>query len=439
MSTVLNEAPKTEAPKTEAPKTKADAASEATTLKGPAPDAPQAESASPANHADGGAKPPSNGGKTGALGQLDSIAKRMQRRRLISGAVSFALAVLLPLAAMSWYLYSVAEDQYATEFNFAVRGKQDLASGGDGLGVALGGANAIAGFADSFIVVDYIESLELVRELENRIGLRRIYAKAEDDWFHNFDPALPIEDLREYWQWKVHAEFDITRGIISAKVWTFDKADSLQVAEEVLKLAKELVEAISREARNESLSFADQQVALAAAKLRDARNAVQAFRSQENVIDPTEDVKRIYEQISLIEQKLIETQAERDTVLAAQGQNSARAKQLTEQIAALRKSLGEVEDKIDERLPELSRAYEALITEREITLQTYSSALQARQQAEAIATQRQVYLSVYDPPKAAEASLYPDRPWLILYLFGALTAIWGIGYVLVLNIRDAMV
>ncbi len=371
--------------------------------------------------------------------ELQSFAERMRRQRLISGLLSFAVAVLIPLGLMGWYLFAVAEDQYATEFNFAVRGRQDLASGGDGLGVALGGAGAIAGYADSFIVVDYMESLELVRELEKRIGLRMIYGAAEQDWFHRFDPADPVEDLRDYWEWKIYAQFDITRGIISAKVWTFDKETSLKVANEVLKLNKELVEEISREARGEALSFADGQVDAAAAKLRQSRAEVEAFRQRENVIDPTADVTRIYEQISLIEQKLIEVKSERELVMAAQGRNSARAKQLAEQIVALDATLGEVEDKIDDRLPELSREYEALQTELEIAKQTYASALDARQQAEAIATQRQVYLSVYDPPQLAESSLYPDRPWLLLYIFGALTAFWGIGYILVLNIRDAMV
>ena len=368
--------------------------------------------------------------------QAETYAKRVRRSRSLFGILSFLALVLAPTGGATFYFNTFAADQYASEFRFAVRGRQN-SGGADALGMMLGAGSALASSSDSYIVVDYVHSLEMIRALEGRLDLEQIYRRPSNDSLHRYNGSAAAEDMRDYWEWMVDAEFDMSRGIITATVWSFTPEDSLKAAQEVLALIRDLVDQLSQEARQESLSYADEQVSLAAKSLRSSGLAIQEFRNRENVIDPTADVVRLNEQIALLERTIIELTTERDTQIATKGTRSASVQQLNDRIEAARRQLILVSDSIDGRLPELARIYESLRTEQEIARETYAAALRARHEAEAVATQRQVYLSVYDPPKAAQTSLYPDRPLVVLAVFVVASLLWGIFYVIALNIRDA--
>lgn len=364
------------------------------------------------------------------------FTRKIRRRRYLHAAISFVLVALLPTLATSLYFYVYAQDQFATEFRFAVRGREG-GGGGSALGMLLGGGGALVSSSDSYIVVDYMQSLEMIRDLQERIDLIEIYSRAPGDPLHRYDGAPAAEDFLEYWMWKVDANYDLSRAITTVTVWSFDERDSLRIAREILALATELVDQLSREARQEALAYADEQVALAAEGMRSARQAIQEFRSAENVIDPTADVLRINEQISMLESTVIELTTELETQIATQGQQSASVQQLRNRVASTQKQLSIVRDSIDEKLPQLARTYESLQTELEIERQTFAAAHRARLEAEAIATQRQVYLSVYDTPKLAQTSRYPDRFMLSALVAGFSLLVWSIVYIVILNIRDA--
>ena len=269
--------------------------------------------------------------------------------------------------------------------------------------------------------------------------MNAIYTRASDDVLHSYWGSPASEDLLDYWRWMAEAQFDTSRGIVTARVWSFSEEESLALARAVLELTSDLVDQLSREAREEALAYANEQVSLAADNLRAARLAIQDFRKRENVIDPTAEALRIDQQISMLENGIIQLTTELETKVATGGSRSAAAEQLRERIQSTERQLALVTDSIDEELPEQSRIYESLQTDVQIAGETYSAALRARLEAEAIATQRQVYLSVYDTPKLAETSLYPDREIISLSAFCLSLVIWGIVYVVMLNIRDAAI
>lgn len=368
--------------------------------------------------------------------KVNTYASRVRRSRFIYAAVTFLALVVTPTVGGAWYFTTLAVNQYATEFKFAVRGRQS-SGGADTLGVLLGAGSALASSSDSYIVVDYMESLEMLSQLQERVDLRETYVRPDQDFLHRYNGSAAIEDFRDYWEFVIDTEFDLSRGIVTVTIWSFSPEDSLLIAQEVLSLTRELVNQLSADARQEALAYANEQLVVVAEDLRDTRLAIQEFRTRENVIDPTADVVRIDKQMGMLESTIIELRTELDTQIATKGEGSASAQQLRERIEAANRQLATVEDSIDEDLPELAREYESLQTDQEISRETYAAALRARHEAEAIATQRQVYLSVYDTPRLAETSLYPDRPFVIFIIGLVCFAIWGIFYVVSLNIRDA--
>jgi len=110
-----------------------------------------------------------------------------QRRRILLW--SLGLLVLLPTALASIYFGLIASDQFVVEVRFAVRSSNGAQSG-DALSLFGAIPNASSTVTDSYIVIDYLQSRELVDKLNERIGLRKIYARPEVDYLSRFDDTL---------------------------------------------------------------------------------------------------------------------------------------------------------------------------------------------------------------------------------------------------------
>ena len=95
----------------------------------------------------------------------------------MSNRWTYALAVLLPLAATVYYLFARAADQYHSETAFSVRS----AEVGPGDAAGLLGALTMVGSgsaSDVDVLYDFIRSQEMVEAVDAKLDLRRIYNRA---------------------------------------------------------------------------------------------------------------------------------------------------------------------------------------------------------------------------------------------------------------------
>ena len=97
----------------------------------------------------------------------DRRRPQRQRRRILLW--SLGLMVLLPTALASIYFGLIASDQFVVEVRFAVRSSSGVQSG-DALSLFGAIPNASSTVTDSYIVIDYLQSRELVDKLNERIG-----------------------------------------------------------------------------------------------------------------------------------------------------------------------------------------------------------------------------------------------------------------------------
>ena len=133
-------------------------------------------------------------------------AERARPRRRHWGVLtSFFLVVALPFVAAAAYLYTFAADQYASTVGFSVR-QEDMSSPIEMFGGIADFASS--GSSDSDILYEFIRSQEMVRTLDDRIGLTALYSKAPDDPVFGYDPDGTIEDLHKYWGRMVRVLYD---------------------------------------------------------------------------------------------------------------------------------------------------------------------------------------------------------------------------------------
>ena len=94
-------------------------------------------------------------------------------------------------------------------------------AGGDFLGALTGLASVGTTTTDSFILLDYLEGREVVERLAKDEGILSHFSSDDVDFIYRLDPALPIEELVEYWQRMITISFDNTSSIIEVEVQGF--------------------------------------------------------------------------------------------------------------------------------------------------------------------------------------------------------------------------
>lgn len=357
-------------------------------------------------------------------------------------ALTFVLFVVLPCFLGSIYFAFIASDRYVAGAGFAVRG---MNSGGnlDIIGSFTGLASTGSTSSDSYIILKYLKSRDIVDQLQKDFELRASYSSKAADFWSRLDPSLEIERVVEYWDNMVSTSYDPTSGIITFQVEAFSATDAKRVAELVLGYTRELVNRLSEKARRDSVLYAENEVKLSEARLREALKQMRIFREQEKSIDPAASAQVQIKLLGSLEQRLLEIKARMSALSKTVNENAPslkalrrQAEALEQQIATKNKMIGEAESGQKTALSGLLASYESLEVEKGFAQKAYASALSSLESARVEADRQQRYLAIYSVPTLPEYPLYPRRIINILLLHVIALSLWGVGILIVYSVRD---
>ena len=385
-----------------------------------------------------------------SLSQLgDAIAKkrerfqqmRPQQRRRRWLALSFLIFVVLPSLLGAIYFTLIASDRYVAGAGFAVR---SMEAGGsiDMLGAFTGLASTGSTTSDSYIVLKYLDSRDLLDQLQQDFDFRTAYSHKQIDSLTRLDPTLDIEHVLEYWKDRIHTSFDSASGIITFEVEAFSAADAKRVADLVLGYTQSLVNRLSEKARRDSVRYAENEVQRSETRLRDALQKIRGFREQNNSINPAASAQVQIELIGELEKQLLEIEARMSALGKTVDRSAPSMKALRRQADALKRQIEEKKGGInpgatsDSALSSLLAAYESLEVEKNFAQQAYASALASLESARVQADRQQRYLAIYSRPSLPEYPLYPRRILDTFLLFIVLFGIWSILTLIVYSVRD---
>lgn len=357
---------------------------------------------------------------------------------------SFVLCVIMPLIAATAYYAAIATDRFASRAGFSIRGI-DTSAGIDGIGALTGLASSGSTTSDSYIVLSYLASRELVEAVDDQLDLRGAYSASDVDLLSRLPPDANVEDFLIYWKMRINTQFDPSSGIIEFEVQSFSQEHARDIADAVLGLTQALVNDLSANARSDALKFAREEVELQEVRLRNALGAIRDFRVSEQSVDPSASAALEIQLIASLESRLIDINARisalRQTLdedapsLNALRRNSeALAAQIVERRQAIGSNL--LDDAGISAVTQQLALYEELEVERSLAQQAYASALVSLEQARRDADRQQRYLAIHLRPQVAQSAEYPRSLRNMLVLSFALLAAWGIGALLTYSVRD---
>ncbi|NNE78995.1 MAG: sugar transporter [Silicimonas sp.] len=363
------------------------------------------------------------------------------RARHIGVFAGFLLLVVVPLALAAWYLVTIAADQFASTVGFSVR-KEEAATPIE----LFGGIADVAstGSSDSDILYEFISSQEMVEVLQTRIDLTALFSKPARDPIFAYDTTGTIEDLQDYWNRMVRVTYDTSTELIEVRVLAFSPEDARTIATGIFDESARLIDDLSAIAQEDAIAFAKDELERAVERLKLAREAMTAFRSRTQIVDPTADLQGQMGLLSTLEQQLAEALISADLLRESTRSNDPRITQADRRIAVIEARIDDERRKLgvggagdagDDYATVLAE-FERLAVDRQFAEQAYTAALVTYDQALAEARRKSRYLAAYIRPTLAEASKYPKTFELLGVLAFLSIALWGISVLVFYSIRD---
>ncbi len=378
---------------------------------------------------------------SGAIAVFQAQDFAARRRRFPVRLLSFVVIVVVPVALAAVYYFVIAADQYVAEFRFALRTVEPVRA--EVGGILQGSVAPSPVGVDSYAVVQYLGSRDVIDDLGKTTDLREMFSRPEADWLTRLQLPVSIEELVRYWKNQVDAFYDITNGAIVVRARAFTPEDALQLARAVLASAEHLVNDLSARARRDTLSNSEKEVRRAERRLKATLARLREFRDQEGIIDPRKTADATQALAGRIRDEIVRADTELSTIKHYMRADAPSVRMLEARLQSLQTELRSVESEVTDteksRSEVLSRvmgSYERLESERTFAEKAYQHALEALDRARMNADRQQVYIAGFVQPSLPEEPLYPRRLRNVAIALLLCSAIWLIGAFIVQTARE---
>ena len=365
----------------------------------------------------------------------------MNMRQWISRNRWFFIVGVIPTVLAALYVALIASDIYVSESRFVIKSEAQKPSPTSTLANLIQTTGLSAGEEQTQEIIDYVESRGALGDLAHRFDVHAAYAARGGDVFSRF-PGLFVEDrfenLYKYYLGHVNASLDSATGVAVLKVEAFTPGDAAAINGQLLALSEGLVNRLNVKARANAIAEDERQVTEAEARVRSARLALAAYRNQSDLLDPSKQATGVFDISNRLIGEQAALKAQLDLMQRVAPANPA-IPSLQSRIAAISAQIGAQNGRavggpgaISSKLT----TYEALNLEQEFSAQALNAAQSQLTQARADAVRQQFYLERVVEPNTPDLALLPHRLVSVLTLFGVLTCLYFVGWMLVVGILE---
>jgi capsular polysaccharide transport system permease protein len=352
----------------------------------------------------------------------------------------FALLVVVPTIGATIYYGLIASDVYVSESRFLVRSPQHQTPSGL-VGQLLQSSGLSRSQDDTYSVRDYILSRDALKELDEKLDVRKSYSSPDVDRLDRF-PGLgwnrSFEKFYLYYGKHVVVEYDPVSSITILTVRAFTAADALKINDMLLDISERLVNTLNDRSRRDLISFADNEVKIASDKAKDASMALLSYRSSHEVFEPDRQAALQLEGVAKIQQELVSTEAEL-AQLRNLSPDNPQIRALNSRIDSLRAAISSEASKVTSAHGSFSaRApnFERLALDVQFADKQLGVALAELESARAEALQKQLYLERLVKPNLPDKAMEPKRFRSIITVLIISLVGFAVASILIASIRE---
>ena len=352
----------------------------------------------------------------------------------------FACVVLLPTVAVFLYYLLWASPMYVSQTRFAIR-SADSSGGGLDIASALLRSSSSTG-ADAHIVVEYIQSLDIIHDIDKELGVDLHFSDKGHDVFSRLTNNPTQDEQLRYWKWAVIPALDQDTGIITLETKAYPPEMSQKIAAAVLARSEALVNTMNLRAREDAVSLAQSEVQRAEARVRKAQEAMRNFRDAHPLLDPRVTAAGLQGVVTELEGEAVKLRAQLAEAQSFMRSSAPATKALQTRLKAVESQLDQEKQRLaglrsqEGNLNAVVGEYEDLTIEAEFAQKQLVTAMSALESARVHEVAKSRYVVAFQQPTLPDESLYP-RPFLFTaYVFVGALLLLGLGSLITASIRE---
>jgi capsular polysaccharide transport system permease protein len=352
----------------------------------------------------------------------------------------FVAVVVVPTAAAVLYYGLIASDVYVSESRFLVRSPQHQTPSGL-VGQLLQGGGFSHSQDDTYAVRDYILSRDALKELDEKLAVRRTYSELGIDVVNRFAGlglSKSFEDFFRYYGKHVAVDFDSVSSISVLTVRAFSAEDAHKINDLLLNMSERLVNTLNNQSHEDLIHLADNEVEIASEKAKKASLALLNYRSAHSIFEPDRQAALQLEGVAKIQQELVSTEAEL-AQLKKLSPDNPQIRSLSSRAEALRGAIASEASKVTSAAGSFSaRApnFERLALDVEFADKQLGVALAELETARSDALQKQLYLERLVQPSLPDRAMEPRRIRSVFTVFVLSLIGWGVMSLLIATVRE---
>jgi capsular polysaccharide transport system permease protein len=336
-----------------------------------------------------------------ALTSLPGKRRRRQQQLLAIFSVPFVVLFL--------YFYAIGRNRYFVSSEVVVRKANDSTANSLSLGTLLGGGNQQS-LEDARYLRTYLESPQVLEDLEKTFNFRRAYAKQFPDLYPGLSGWDRRETVYDTFRKQINVSLNETSGELTIRTLAFDPNTALKLNRFLIDQAEQFVNNLNQDVYRQQLDFAQQQVGLNAKRVQAASQALQLFQNTSQVLDVRAEAQGSEGFITALEGELAKQRVQLATLQRQfRDQRSpeieslqAQVQELQRQIQKERRGLVSPQGKNLNRKAAKQAELEANLT---FATDLYKASLTAAEKTRVDSLQQQRFMAVLSKP------LPPEQPW----------------------------
>lgn len=352
----------------------------------------------------------------------------------------FVLVVLLPTIVVFFYYLLWSSPMYVSQTRFAIR-SADSSGGGLDIASTLLRSSSSTG-TDAHIVVEYIQSMDIIRDIDKELNVERHFSDKEHDVFSRLASNPTQEEQFRYWKWAIVPALDADTGIVTLETKAYSPEMAQKLAAAVLARSEALVNAMNLRAREDAVSLAQSEVQRAEERVRKAREALRNFRDWHTLLDPRVTATGLQGVVTELEGEAVKLRALLSEAHSFMRPSAPATKALQARLNAVEKQLEQEKQRLaglhsqEGNLNAVVGEYEELTIEAEFAQKQLMTAMSALESARVNEVAKSRYIVAFQQPTLPDESLYPRTFLFTAYVFVGALLLLGLGSLITASIRE---
>ncbi|WP_429809858.1 hypothetical protein [Ensifer sp. B1-9] len=353
---------------------------------------------------------------------------------------SLVTLFVIPTTLAVLYYSLIASDQYVSEARFSIRSADTSASSPmASLSALFGGGQA----TDAAIIAEYVKSGAIINQLSDSFNLIELFTTKRWDPIASLEANPTSEDLIKYWKGQVDISVERSSGLTTLRVRAFSPTDSLALTKEILRVAEQMVNRLTRRTEENALREAEAEVQTTKRRLSESIYKLKTMRDSTGILDVSSAAAantEILTKLRLEKAKLdvqIKSLEDNDSGSAPQlGTLKNQTTAIGQQIRKYEQSIAGAStgSSIASRGAGLAEAE----TDLKVTQAEYQKSVGVYELARMTLERQRSYILTYVQPSLPQEALYPKRLLIVMAVALGTAVLWAIVIGVAMLARDHM-